>query len=137
MAQRNYGAIVVTREDGKLAGILTERDLMIRVVSRGVDPESTTVSEVMTTTVKTAQETDDVAHCLKQMSDGRFRHLPVVDAEGALSGMVSQGDFVAITWPQLVSRATTNTRAMFGRSYQGALLGVALLAFAAMVTVGA
>ncbi len=136
MTNRRYGAIVVTDEEGRLAGILTERDLMTKVVAKGLDPDATPVSAVMTGSVRTAREDDEVADCLEAMSEGRFRHLPVVDAQGAPVGMVSQRDFVAISWADIASRAHVRTRAMFGASYQGALLAVALLAFFAAVAVG-
>jgi CBS domain-containing protein len=136
MTNRNYGAIVVTDEAGKLAGIVTERDLMTKVVAKGLDPDMASVREIMTVAVRTAREDDEVADCLEAMSEGRFRHLPVVDAEGAPVGMVSQRDFVAISWSQLASRAHVKTRAMFGRGYQGAMIAAGILLFAAAITVG-
>jgi CBS domain-containing protein len=136
MTNRNYGAIVVTDASGKLAGIVTERDLMTKVVAKGVDPDSTPVSAIMTAAVRTAREDDEVADCLDAMSEGRFRHLPVVDAEGQPVGMVSQRDFVALSWGDIASRAHVKTRAMFGRGYQGAMIAAAILIFAAAVTVG-
>ena len=137
MTNRNYGAIVVTDEDGRLSGIVTERDLMTKVVARALDPDTTPVSAIMTSSVQTAREDDEAADCLEAMAEGRFRHLPVVDENGAPIGMVSQRDFVAISWSQLATRAHTKTRAMFGRAYQGAMIAAAILIFAAAVTVGA
>ena len=137
MTERNYGSIVVTDANGKLIGILTERDMLKRVVAREVDPATTPVSGVMTTGVKTATVDDEVADCLRQMSNGRFRHLPVVDKEGRPDGIVSQGDFVALTWPDLMSRARAQTQAMFGSRYQAALIVVAILAFALIVNASA
>ena len=58
----------------------------------------------MTSKVQTANENDRVSDCLRRMSNGRFRHLPVVDDNQNLVGMMSQGDFVAYTWPELWKR---------------------------------
>ncbi len=96
MTYKKCGAIAVTEND-KLIGIFTERDLLARVVGQGRDVESTQVSEVMSQNIETATPQDSVVLCMGRMSHGRFRHLPVVDSEGQLSGMLSQGDFVAYT----------------------------------------
>ena len=137
MSEKNYGSIVVTDDAGKLVEIVTERDMLKRVVAREMDPKAAKVSEVMTTGVKTATVDDEVADCLRQMSNGRFRHLPVLDVDGKVEGMVSQGDFVALTWPELMKRATAQTRAMFGNSYQAAMILFAIIAFALLVRVTA
>ena len=79
MAFKNCGAIAVTEGD-KLVGIFTERDLLARVVGQGRDVEVTNIAEVMS---------------MGRMSHGRFRHLPVIDDNGMLLGMLSQGDLVA------------------------------------------
>ncbi len=84
MTERNYGSVVVVESDRKVVGILTERDLMRRVLYENLDPDTTPVDRVMTTPVKTARETDEVVDWLRFMSNERFRHLPVVDAEGRL-----------------------------------------------------
>jgi signal-transduction protein with cAMP-binding, CBS, and nucleotidyltransferase domain len=112
MKNLNYGAVVVTKNN-KIAGIFTERDLLIRVVGEGKDPKKTKVEDVMTTGVKTAKVTDDITDSMRRMSSGRFRHLPIVDDGGKLTGMLSQGDFVAITWPQLIHQFTTQAKASF------------------------
>ncbi len=137
MTEKNFGSIVVTDGEGKLVGILTERDMLKRVVAREVDAANTPVSKVMTTGVKTARVEDEVADCLRQMSNGRFRHLPVLDEQGRPDGMVSQGDFVALTWPEVMHRATEQTRAMFGSRYQAAMIVIAILAFGVIMGVTA
>lgn len=136
MAEKNYGSVVITDAGGRLEGIFTERDVLRRIVAKGVDPASTTLGEVMTRDVKTARIDDEVLACLRQMSNGRFRHLPLVDETGALQGMVSQGDFVAFTWPELMNRAATNTKALlFGSSSQAIILLGALLVYTLLVSV--
>ena len=89
MADKNYGACLVTRKD-KLAGIFTERDLLRKVAPKGLDLKKKKLKDVMTKNLKTAQVTDDVADCLRRMSQGRFRHMPVVDDKKNILGMLSK-----------------------------------------------
>ncbi len=96
MAQKNYGAIIVTKS-GKLAGVFTERDLLRRVAAGRMDLKKTKLKDVMSTDIKTAKEGDKIADSLRRMNQGRFRHLPVLDDKGNVTGMLSQGDFVALT----------------------------------------
>lgn len=104
MGQRNFGSVVVLDNDSRVAGIFTERDLLRRVVAEGRDPASTKLSDVMTAEVRVASASDDVVDWLRQMSNERFRHVPVVDEGGKLVHMMSQGDFVSYTWPELLTR---------------------------------
>jgi CBS domain-containing protein len=134
MAEKNYGSVVIVDQAGKLEGIFTERDVLRRIVAKGVNAETTTLAEVMTRDVKTASVDDEVLTCMRQMSNGRFRHLPLVDHAGALQGMVSQGDFVAYTWPELMKRATANTKALlFGSSSQVIILLSAILVYTVLI----
>jgi CBS domain-containing protein len=102
MAQRNIGSVVVVDDDMKVQGIVTERDLVRRLLGEGRDPVTTALSDIMTTDPRTAREDDDVVECLRLMSNERFRHLPIVDESGRLTSILSQGDFVAYTWPELL-----------------------------------
>jgi CBS domain-containing protein len=87
MAERNVGAIVVL-DEGRLAGIFTERDVVFRVVARGRDPLSTRVAEVMTASPLTIGPEKTYGHALLMMHEGGFRHVPVVE-NGKLVGIVS------------------------------------------------
>lgn len=110
MAEKNYGAVVVL--DGtKVAGIFTERDLLRRVAAGRMDIEATKISDVMTSNVRTAKIDDKVSDSLRRMSQGRFRHMPVIDDEGKLMGMLSQGDFVAFTMSDAIYRASITAKA--------------------------
>ncbi|SEA29674.1 CBS domain-containing protein [Rubrimonas cliftonensis] len=136
MSEKNYGSIVVVDEAGRLGGIFTERDLLRRVVAEGRDPASLTLGEAMTGDVKTARVDEEVLTALGRMSNGRFRHMPLVDADGALQGMVSQGDFVAYTWPELLQRAKENAKAVVGSQYwQVLLIIVAVLVWTLLVQI--
>jgi CBS domain-containing protein len=102
MAERNIGSVVIVDEDRKVRGIVTERDLLRRVLGPGLDPNSSNLSTIMTKDLKLARPDDQVIEWLQQMSNERFRHLPVVDTDGRLINILSQGDFVAYTWPELL-----------------------------------
>ncbi len=90
MATRRIGAILVV-EKGKLAGIFTERDALVRVIAKGVDPKTTTVGEVMTRNPDTISPTESVQTALDLMAERGYRHLPVID-EGKLYGIISIRD---------------------------------------------
>lgn len=90
MKQRGVGAIMVV-EDGKLAGVFTERDAVCRVLSEGRDGTATPLSEVMTRNPRTIRPDDSFVLALQMMHEGKFRHVPVVE-DGRPIGMVSARD---------------------------------------------
>ena len=95
MVEADIGAAVVLDADGNLCGVITERDLL-RCVPDGVDP-STPVDQRMTRRVLTAGPETEIAEAMALMVDGHFRHLPVVNADGHVIGMVSMRDLMAYT----------------------------------------
>jgi len=101
MVERNIGSVVIVDADMRVQGIVTERDVL-RFVGENLDPKTTPLSRVMSTPIKTARLDDDDMEWLQHMSDERFRHLPIVDDSGRLIGILSQGDFVAQTWEDLL-----------------------------------
>jgi CBS domain-containing protein len=131
MAEHNYGSSVISIK-GKIVGIFTERDLLVKVVGKGLDPKKLTLSEVMTPSPKTANVDDSVIDSLRRMNAGRFRHLPIVDDQAHVIGIVSQGDFVAVTWGQLLHRFTQHTKSSFQQNTQiwMVLLGVLIYTMA-------
>ena len=88
MVRKRVGAVAV-QGNGRMAGIFTERDVMLRVVMARRDPASTTMAEVMTASVTSASEDTTPGEALALMIDRHFRHLPVTDSEGRILGMVS------------------------------------------------
>ena len=92
MAERNVGAVLVL-EDGRLAGIMTERDLM-RAVARGLH-EQAVVADCMTAHPETIAPDDTTDHAAVLMIHGGYRHLPVVDG-GAVVGVLSMRDLVQV-----------------------------------------
>jgi CBS-domain-containing membrane protein len=78
---------------------------MRRLLAKGLDANTTPLSDIMTRDLKLASTEDTVVDWLRIMSNERFRHLPVIDDQGKLINLMSQGDFVSYTWPQLLNRA--------------------------------
>ncbi len=93
MNEHRIGAVVVV--DGKEAvGIFTERDLLRRIVAKGVKAEGIPVGKVMSTPIAYCTPETDIAECRLAMTQKRIRHLPVID-QGKLAGLVSIGDVMA------------------------------------------
>lgn len=92
MMEHNVGAVPVLR-NGELAGILSERDIMNRVVAVGRTPGTTAVSEVMTANPRAVAADESVEECLFIMREFGFRHLPIVDGK-ELKGLVSLRDIL-------------------------------------------
>ena len=93
MADRHVGALPVLRE-GRLVGVISERDYARKVILLGRSSAETPVWQIMSAPVITVGSEDAVRHCMELMTERRIRHLPVVDAGGAMIGMISIGDLV-------------------------------------------
>ena len=102
MTKFNFGSVVIVDNTKNVKGIVTERDLMKRLLNDGMNPKTTKLKEIMTSPVKVAYKDDQLVDWLRQMSNERFRHVPVVDKSGKLINIMSQGDFVSYTWPNLI-----------------------------------
>jgi CBS domain-containing protein len=94
LAQKRIGALVVRGREGALAGILSERDLVRAISIEGAGALGRSVGAYMTREVATCCEEDSVDALMEMMTQGRFRHIPVVDGARALLGIVSIGDIV-------------------------------------------
>lgn len=134
MSELNYGAVVIISPDEKPIGIVTERDFMRRLLAKGLDPIETPLRDIMTSDLKVAKPEDELLDWLRQMSNDRFRHVPVVGEDGRVITMMSQGDFVSYTWPQLLARITEQAKATFELSpSMFAAFGGAILFFLAVI----
>ncbi len=92
MNRNKVGAVVVLQA-GKLVGIFTERDVLVRVVAAGLNPKKTPIEKVMTRDPLTVESSTTIEQVMTLFTDKRFRHLPVVD-QGALVGLISIGDIL-------------------------------------------
>jgi CBS domain-containing protein len=93
LAEKRIGALVVTGAEGRVVGILSERDVVRAIASGGERAMQTALTEVMTRKVVTCRANDTITSIMEQMTSGKFRHLPVVE-EGRLAGIISIGDVV-------------------------------------------
>lgn len=134
MSERNYGAVVIVSPDDQPIGIVTERDFMRRLLAKKLDPATTPLGDIMTRDLKVARPDDELLEWLRQMSNDRFRHVPVIGEDGRVVTIMSQGDFVSYTWPQLFARLTEQARATFELSpSMFAAFGGAVLFFLAVI----
>lgn len=91
MTENNIGALLILA-DRRIVGIFTERDVLNKILSAGLDPDQTTLDQVMVHNPQTIREDKPLPYALYMMAEGGFRHVPVVDASGAPVGMVSARD---------------------------------------------
>ena len=94
MKERDIGPIPIVEDDEskRLVGIVTDRDLAMKVVAEGRDPNTTQVREVMTRDVVTASDDEDIQQTLESMSQHQLRRILVVDGENRLVGIIAQAD---------------------------------------------
>ena len=93
LSTRRIGSVLVLDGEGSLAGIVSERDLVRALASHGAKAMELEARQVMTRDVVTCDPDDSIGHVMQTMTQGRFRHLPVV-RHGELLGLVSIGDVV-------------------------------------------
>ena len=93
LAQKRIGAALILGADGRLAGIISERDIVRALAARGAGALNEPVSLSMTRKVETCSEGEAVSNIMERMTHGKFRHMPVAD-QGRVVGIVSIGDIV-------------------------------------------
>ena len=93
LSQRKIGAVVVSPDGKRVAGILSERDIVRELAAQGAGCLAVTVDTVMTTAIVTCGRSDGSDNVLEMMTKGRFRHLPVVEGDEMI-GLISIGDVV-------------------------------------------
>jgi CBS domain-containing protein len=91
MFDANVGAVIVA-DDGKIAGIVTDRDITMRVVAQGRDPSTTSLSQICSCNVATLSPDDEIDRAVQVMRDNAIRRVPVVDSQNEAVGIVSLGD---------------------------------------------
>lgn len=93
LSSKKIGAIIVVGDGGRVAGIISERDIIRAIANRGVSALNSPVSEFMTKSVVSCRESSTLDDLMGIMTQGRFRHCPVIEDE-ALVGIISIGDVV-------------------------------------------
>ncbi len=113
LSSRRIGAVIVSK-DGKAAeGILSERDIVRELGKRGPSCLSENVDDMMTRDLVGCSREDDAVHVLEQMTQGRFRHMPVMDGDHMI-GLISIGDVV---------KARLSELAMEKEALEGMIMG--------------
>jgi len=105
LAAKRIGAIVIVAAKGKVAGIISERDIIRCLSTHGAECLTRPVSESMTRNVISCEETDTLDELMARMTEHRFRHLPVI-TDGALVGIISIGDVVKHHVAEVTMEAT-------------------------------
>lgn len=114
MSAKRIGTIVVSDDDGATpAGILSERDIVRELGKRGATCMGEKVSDMMTRKLVTCSPSDNSDAVLEKMTDGRFRHMPVLD-EGRLVGLISIGDVVKARLAELAMERDALTGMVMG-----------------------
>ena len=94
LQENKIGCVVVVDVDGRISGMFSERDVVLRVVLADIDPNETLISKIMTPKPHVATMTTTVAFALNMMSHGGFRHIPIVDDDNFPVGMISVKNIV-------------------------------------------
>lgn len=103
MKSDDIGSVPVL-EDGKLSGVLTDRDIVLRVVAEGRDPQSVTAGEVASREPVTVDPQQNLDEALRLMAKHQVRRLPVVEEDGRLVGVVAQADVARVASPEETGR---------------------------------
>ncbi len=113
LAEKGIGTVVISEDGSTPVGILSERDIVRQLARRGVGCMADKIDAYMTKDVVTCTRNDDAVEVLEKMTQGRFRHMPVVE-DGALVGLISLGDTV---------KARLSELAMEKEALEGMIMG--------------
>lgn len=114
LAEHRIGAVVVSSDGKRPDGILSERDIVRQLGMKGAEVLSNPISAIMTRDVHTCTMSEDALAILERMTSGRFRHLPVVDGNGEMLGVVSIGDAVSGRLQELAAEKDALTGMIMG-----------------------
>lgn len=135
MSEKNYGSVIIVDDQEKVIGVVTERDIMNKLVGKELDPKTTKLSDIMTENPRLARETDDMVDWLRIMSNERFRRLPVVDENGRIKAVFTQGDFVSYTWPDLLYQLRSITTATISKNWAPFLIGGGIALYSLLMVI--
>jgi CBS domain-containing protein len=100
MAKYDRGSLTVCDNNGRLAGIITERDIVRKCIAEGKDPRKTKIEDIMTQKIVVAGPEDDVNYAISVMKELRIRHLPIADENSNVIGMISMRDLLGVQLEQ-------------------------------------
>ena len=129
MSEKNYGSVIIVDKQEKVIGVVTERDIVKKLVNAGLSPKNTKLEKIMTKNPRVANENDNVLDWLRIMSNDRFRRLPVVDEKNKIKVIFTQGDFVSYTWPDLIYQASQLAKASFMKGFSVNTLLIMMLVY--------
>jgi len=92
MQNEDAGVVPIVEDDGRLVGVVTDRDIALRVVAEGREPDSTKVAEIASQNLATVDPQQDIDEALRLMAEHQVRRLPVVEEDGRLVGILAQAD---------------------------------------------
>lgn len=105
MEEKNIGSVIVVG-GGKPLGIATDRDILLRVVNKGLDPEKSSVDDVMTKEIVTLKEGMGLFEALEQVKGKGIRRFPIVDASGNLKGIMTLDDIIYLLGKEMADVAS-------------------------------
>ncbi len=100
MREENVGSVVIV-DDDRPVGIVTDRDLVLEVLEPRAEPEDVSAGDIMTSAMATVYEDDGIFAAIETMLEHSVRRMPVVDTDGAMSGIVTLDDFVVMLADEL------------------------------------
>jgi CBS domain-containing protein len=116
MVQNDCGEIPVINRSDQVIGVVTDRDIVCRVVAEGKNPSGHTAESCMTTPVVTVQADAPLDHVISTMESHQIRRVPVVDEEGCCAGIIAQADVATVGPPQMTAELLSEVSRGSGRS---------------------
>jgi CBS domain-containing protein len=104
MAQNEVGSVIIINDKKEIKGIVTERDLVRRVIAKGIDAKKEKVGKIMTRGIVTVSPDMEIEKAAKLMIREKVKKLPVIDKKGILIGIISEDD-MSKAWPGLIDIA--------------------------------
>ena len=135
MSDKNYGSVVIVDNQNKVIGICTERDILKKLVHNNLNASNTKIEKIMTPNPRVGKEEDEALSWLRTMSNDRFRRLPVVDNQGKIKAIFTQGDFVSYTWPDLIYQATQMTKASITKHFNATSIIIMLMFYSLAIII--
>ncbi len=107
MDTKNVGSVMVITGEDRPAGIVTDRDLVVRIVAKGMRPEDVTAEEIMTKDLVTFKDDIGVYEAIEKVTREGIRRMPIVDDNGRLIGIVTQDDMIRLLSDEMAKLAHT------------------------------